>query len=63
MLKTFPDLDLSDKLVIVPPGMNPDVFDLCTSIESNTTAFLKAVSLYLMTFDINYPATKHLSLA
>ncbi|XP_057307459.1 uncharacterized protein LOC130645474 [Hydractinia symbiolongicarpus] len=42
VLKTFPDLDLSDKLVIVPPGMNPDVFDLCTSIESNTTAFLKA---------------------
>lgn len=39
--ETFPDLDLSKKLVIVPPGMDPEVFDLCTSIQSNTTAFLK----------------------
>jgi len=36
----FPDLDLSSKLVIIPPGMDPDVFDLCTSIEDNTNRFL-----------------------
>ena len=34
-------MDLSKKLVIVPPGMDPDVFDLCTSIEANSKAFLQ----------------------
>ena len=42
--EAFPDLDLSKKLVIIPPGMDPDVFALCTSIEENTKRFLKQVS-------------------
>ena len=42
--EAFPDLDLSKKLVIIPPGMDPDVFALCTSIEENTKGFLKQVS-------------------
>lgn len=50
VLSTFPDLDLSSKLVIVPPGMDPNVFNLCTSIESNTEAFLKQVITYCILF-------------
>jgi len=41
VLSTFPDMDLSKKLVIVPPGMDPDVFDLCTSIDTNSKKFLQ----------------------
>ncbi|XP_013421312.1 uncharacterized protein LOC106181476 [Lingula anatina] len=41
------DLDLEKKLVIVPPGMDPTVFSLCKSIDSNITAFLEVIGKHI----------------